>query len=198
MTKNERRKTKDEERKTKNEIEMSILRYIGGVELEEDCQHNRQMKRKGFVKLMLRNPEFRYQVYYRMRLHSRLWRILLKPLSPFNMLNLYINCRNIGGGLVFQHGFSTDIGCHSIGKNCIINQMVTVGYNNSSDCPTIGNDVHLCTGAKVIGNITIGDDVIVGANAVVVKDVPSHSIVAGIPAKIIKTRKDMNSEWVRV
>ncbi|MBQ0072615.1 MAG: serine acetyltransferase [Prevotella sp.] len=177
---------------------MSILRYLGGVELEEDCQRIKQIRRQSLVRLFLRFPEFRYQFYYRMRLHSVLWRILLKPLSPFNMLNLYINCRNIGGGLMFQHGFSTDIGCRSIGRNCIINQMVTVGYNNSSDCPIIGNDVHLCTGAKVIGNVTIGDDVIVGANAVVVKDVPSHSIVAGIPAKVIKTRKDMKSEWEKV
>lgn len=53
-------------------------------------------------------------------------------------------------------------------------------------------------GAKVIGDITVGDDVIIGANAVVVKDVPSHSIVVGVPAKVIKTRKSINDNWNRL
>lgn len=52
--------------------------------------------------------------------------------------------------------------------------------------------------AKVIGEVTIGDDVIIGANAVVVKDVPSHSIVAGVPARVIKTRNCISEEWVKV
>ncbi len=53
-------------------------------------------------------------------------------------------------------------------------------------------------GAKVIGGITVGDDVIIGANAVVVKDVPSHSIVVGVPAKVIKTRESINDNWNRL
>lgn len=58
--------------------------------------------------------------------------------------------------------------------------------------PTIGNNVTIFAGAKVFGKITIGDDVVIGANAVVTKDIPSHSMVAGVPAKIIKTRKEIN------
>lgn len=50
----------------------------------------------------------------------------------------------------------------------------------------------------VIGGVKIGDDVIIGANAVVVKDVPSHSIVVGIPAKVIKTRNSINEKWIKV
>lgn len=46
----------------------------------------------------------------------------------------------------------------------------------------------------MIGGVTIGDDVIIGANAVVVKDVPSHSIVAGVPARVIKTRNCISEE----
>ena len=56
----------------------------------------------------------------------------------------------------------------------------------------------MCCGAKVIGGIKIGNDVIIGANAVVVKDIPDHSIVAGIPAKIIKRRSSIDSSWERV
>lgn len=61
--------------------------------------------------------------------------------------------------------------------------------------PTIGNNVTIYAGAKVFGKITIGDDVVIGANAVVTKDIPSHSMVAGVPAKIIKTRTDINEMW---
>lgn len=48
--------------------------------------------------------------------------------------------------------------------------------------PTIGNDVIIYAGAKVFGKINISDDVIIGANAVVTKDIPPHSMVAGVPA----------------
>lgn len=61
----------------------------------------------------------------------------------------------------------------------------------------LGNNVRVYAGAKIIGNVVIGGDV-VGANAVVVKDVPSHSIVAGVPAKVIKRRKDENSLWEKI
>lgn len=63
--------------------------------------------------------------------------------------------------------------------------------------PIIGNNVTIYAGAKVFGKITIGDDVIIGANAVVTKDIPPHSMVAGVPAKIIKTRNDINEIWIR-
>ena len=50
----------------------------------------------------------------------------------------------------------------------------------------------------MIGDVTIGDDVIIGANAVVVKDVPPHSIVAGVPARVIKTLNSVDSEWKKL
>ena len=73
---------------------------------------------------------------------------------------------------------------------------VTIGMRNGK-IPSIGNNVTFGAGCKVLGGITIGDDVIIGANAVVLRNVPSHSIVAGVPASIIKTR-DINGNWVRV
>jgi serine O-acetyltransferase len=50
----------------------------------------------------------------------------------------------------------------------------------------ISFNVEVCCGAKVLGGITVGDNVLIGANAVVVKDVPSNSVVAGVPARVIK------------
>ncbi len=55
----------------------------------------------------------------------------------------------------------------------------------------IGKNVTICTGARIIGDLTIGDNVIIGAGSVVVKDIPSNVIVAGVPAKVIKLIKKL-------
>jgi serine O-acetyltransferase len=102
------------------------------------------------------------------------------------MESLRITCLNIGEGLYIQHGMCAVIGGRSIGKNCWINQQVTIGFSNETDRPTIGDNVHVTAGAKVIGNITVGDNVIVGANAVVNKNVPPNCTVVGVPAHIIR------------
>lgn len=62
--------------------------------------------------------------------------------------------------------------------------------------PTIGNRCFIGAGAKIIGNIIIGDDVVIGANAVVTKDIPSGSVVGGVPAKIISNNgSEMTKLW---
>jgi len=74
-----------------------------------------------------------------------------------------------------------------MGKNCMIGTQVTVGGKSGHfEVPVIGDNVYLATGAKILGPIKIGNNVTVGANAVVIKDVPDNCVVAGIPAKIIK------------
>lgn len=80
-----------------------------------------------------------------------------------------------------------------IGNNCEIMQGVTIGNNilkSRDDVAVIGDEVLLCTGAKIIGGVHIGNTVVVGANAVVTKDIPNHTVVAGIPAKEIRTCDD--------
>ena len=88
--------------------------------------------------------------------------------------------------MYIQHGFSTIISAKSIGEKCWINQQVTIEYSNLSDAPTIGNGVRITAGAKVFGDITIGDNSIIGANAVVFKDVPPNCTVVGVPAYIAR------------
>ena len=74
-----------------------------------------------------------------------------------------------------------------IGKNCMIGQNVTIGGKSGwYEVPVIGDNVEISAGARIIGPVRIGNNVIIGANAVVVKDVPDNCIVAGVPAKIIK------------
>ena len=74
-----------------------------------------------------------------------------------------------------------------IGDNCTINNNVTLGMKNK-DCPEmphLGNDIYISTGAKLLGNIFIGDHSIIGANSVVIKSFPEKSTIIGIPAKKI-------------
>lgn len=74
-----------------------------------------------------------------------------------------------------------------IGYRVIIGQNTTIGRSlDPEDYPIIGNNVYISAGARIIGKITVGDNVIIGANAVVNKDVPDNCIVAGVPAKIIR------------
>jgi serine O-acetyltransferase len=96
---------------------------------------------------------------------------------------------NIGPGFYIGHfGNIVVSGKAVIGANCNISQGVTIGVVQAGPkkgAPTIGNQVYIGPGAKVIGRITIGDHAAIGANAVVVDDVPAGCTVAGIPAKKI-------------
>lgn len=100
---------------------------------------------------------------------------------------LIIAANEIGKNLYIQHGFSCCITARIIGENCWINQQVTIGYTFAPYPPVIGNGVRISAGAKVLGDIYIGDNVIIAANAVVVQDVDQELVVGGVPAKKIGT-----------
>jgi len=97
----------------------------------------------------------------------------------------------IGGGFFLPHSVGVVIGHEVIaGDNLEVFQNVTIGSNrkekNGRFMPIIGNNVSIGSGAVVVGPITIGDNVIIGANSYVDKDVPSNVVVAGSPAKVIR------------
>lgn len=95
----------------------------------------------------------------------------------------------IGKDTKFAYG---GMGCviHSkavIGERVIIGQNTTIGRSlDPKDIPVIGNDVYISAGVRIIGNIHVGNNVIIGANAVVCTDIPDNSIAVGVPAKVIK------------
>ncbi len=77
-----------------------------------------------------------------------------------------------------------------IGRNCTISQQVTLGGNSRyPGVPTIGDNVSMSKGCIVFGGITIGNNVTIGANAVVDKPVPDNAVVAGVPAKILRIKE---------
>jgi serine O-acetyltransferase len=96
----------------------------------------------------------------------------------------------IGKDFFIDHGMGVVIGETSIiGDGVLLYQGVTLGgtgLEKGKRHPTIGSNVVIGAGAKVLGNITIGDNSYIGANAVVIKDVPQNSTVVGIPGKITK------------
>ncbi len=96
---------------------------------------------------------------------------------------------NIGSGFVIGHFGGIFVSERTvIGKNCTITQGVTVGKANrgkNKGHPTIGDNVYIGAGAKVIGRVKVGDNVAIGANCVVTRDVPDNAVVAGVPCEII-------------
>lgn len=100
----------------------------------------------------------------------------------------------IGRRFFIDHGMGVVIGeTTEIGDDVLLYQGVTLG-GTGKECgkrhPTLGNGVVVGTGAKVLGNIVIGDNARIGAGSVVIHPVPPDSTVVGIPGKIVRTRTD--------
>lgn len=75
-----------------------------------------------------------------------------------------------------------------IGRNCVISSSVTIGSRGAEEAvPVIGDDCFIGTGARVLGPVRVGPRSVVGANSVVIHDVPADSVVAGVPATVIRS-----------
>lgn len=133
-------------------------------------------------------PEFRAVYYHRLQhgnalgaLTGRLLRRVYQPLRGLSLLT-----DDIGPGLFVAHGQSTVLSAERIGANCYVHQGVTVGWDYKSEHkPIIGDGVFIGAGAAVLGAVTIGDFARIGANAVVLQDVPAWSTAVGAPARVL-------------
>lgn len=122
---------------------------------------------------------------------------------PFSLLykGLFICCEiicgvklsynvKVGRRVKIEHFGGMILGAREIGNDVTIRQNTTFGIktkNRLNDKPIIKNNVDIGTGVVILGSVVIGENSIIGANSVVTKDVPPNSIVAGVPARVIKS-----------
>lgn len=139
------------------------------------------------------NPVTLYRVYSKLH-RSALTRILSRPIEMLNFMIFHAvvpATAKIGRGTTFHHrGIGVVIHPRAIiGEDCVVMHGVTVGGRNNRKrgdrtCPTIGNAVVIGAGAKVLGPIEVGDGAQIGANAVVLTDVPAGGLAVGVPARV--------------
>ncbi len=142
-------------------------------------------------RLLYAFPEFRSVYYHRLLagnptgvLLARLARLVWKGVPGLDMSDTAI-----GPGLFISHGQNTILSAEKIGANLQVHQGVTVGWDyRGPSRPIIGDDVFIGAGAKVLGAVTVGNGARIGANAVVVCDVPDGATVVGVPGRIVESR----------
>lgn len=150
---------------------------------------------KSMLEILLLYPGLHALIVYRIAHRLWLWGIPIIPRWFSQLARFFTGVEihpgaTIGKNLFIDHGMGVVVGETAvIGDNVLLYQGVTLGGTGKETGkrhPTIGNHVVVGAGAKVLGNITVGDSSYIGANAVVIKDVPPNSTVVGIPGRITK------------
>jgi serine O-acetyltransferase len=159
--------------------------------IREDWRtHDRQLSRQGlWVMTLYRYGRWRYTIRWRwLRMPFSFLYKLLKPFCEI-LTGIELPCEvTLGRRFRIDHfGGIVISGDAVFGDDCVIRSGVTVGLRNTGHrgSPIVGNRVDIGSGAKILGPILIGDDVLIGANAVVLTNVPSNSIAIGVPARIL-------------
>lgn len=171
----------------KSLVKSDLYRYGGKVSLSI------------FLEKLVFNPGFKYSFFmracaylkrhklWRYTLHRLAWLILMHYTYKFGISIPYTT--RIGSGLYIGHFGGIVVNPNSvIGKNCNISHGVTLGQANRGarkGYPVIGNNVYIGPGAKIIGNVRVGNNVAIGANCVVTKDIPDNAVVVGVPGEVI-------------
>ena len=154
---------------------------------------------KSAVEILFCYPGFHAILLHRLghRMHSAGFTLTARILSQFIRALTGIEIHpgaTIGRRCFIDHGMGVVIGeTTEIGDDVLLYQGVTLGGTGKEKGkrhPTIGNNVVIGTGAKILGNITIGHHTKVGAGSVVIRSVPDHSTVVGIPGRVTRARID--------
>lgn len=149
----------------------------------------------GGVNLLCRllfNPSFQVTFWYRiarylMLKHSPMYypaALMHRHYGHKYGIGLPVNVE-VGEGLCFAHFNCIFIGAERIGRNLTMYQGCTIGAVHGKGAPSIGDNVLMYAGSKIVGKVRVGNNVVVGANAVVVSDVPDNAVVVGVPAKVV-------------
>ncbi|MGH9594688.1 MAG: serine O-acetyltransferase [Bryobacteraceae bacterium] len=167
---------------------------FGTIREQIDTVFRRDPAARSVAEIVLCYPGFHAVVLHRMahRIYRAHWYTLARMVSQFSRtltgIEIHPGAR-IGRRFFIDHGMGVVIGeTAEIGDDVLLYQGVTLGgtgKDTGKRHPTLGNGVVIGTGAKVLGNIRIGDHSKVGAGSVVVRPVPDHSTVVGIPGRVV-------------
>jgi serine O-acetyltransferase len=180
-----------------------MLKHLRQVVASDLYRHEGALGRRAFWRHYCWTPGFRYT--FQLRLYAWLRdRTRWGRFGPRQFVALLLHRSSVRYGISISRDTKIGTGFYIghfggivvntdvvIGDNCNISQGVTLGQVNrgpNAGCPVIGNNVFIGPGAKVIGRIHIGNHVAIGANAVVVADVPDNVAVGGIPARVISEK----------
>ncbi|MFZ4537051.1 serine O-acetyltransferase [Propionivibrio sp.] len=163
--------------------------------LREDWKtYDKDISRQGFwVMCVYRFGQWRYRLHPALlrKPFSFVYRVLRTLCQIATGIELHCETR-VGRRLLIEHfGGIIISGDTVIGDDVVIRQGVTIGlmHTGQRGAPVIGNRVDIGAGAKILGAISIGDDAVIGANAVVIRDVPAGALAVGVPARIKLKRR---------
>src|ERR1700679_3429721 len=159
-----------------------------------DTVFRRDPAARSVLEIVLCYPGFHAMLFHRMAhsIYNSGWFTLARVVSQFSRtvtgIEIHPGAR-VGRRCFIDHGMGVVIGETSeIGDDVLLYQGVTLGgtgKDSGKRHPTIGDGVVIGTGAKILGNIRIGDHAKVGAGSVVIRSVPDHSTVVGVPGRVV-------------
>jgi len=178
-------------------IFVAIPFVIAGLFREEiQATFERDPAATNFFEVLLLYPGLHALIFHRLAHRLYLWKVPFIPRYLSQMargvtgIEIHPGAK-IGKRCFIDHGMGVVIGeTAELGDDVTLYQGVTLGgtgKERGKRHPTLGHNVVVGTGAKVLGNITIGDHTQIGANAVVIRDVPPYSTVVGVPGRVVKT-----------
>jgi serine O-acetyltransferase len=165
--------------------------------LREDitCVFDRDPAARSVFEILTAYPGIHAVLFH--RVHHELWNMGLKWLARFlsafarwlTGIEIHPGAR-IGRRFFIDHGMGVVIGeTTEIGDDCTLYQGVTLGgtsWNKGKRHPTLGNNVVIGAGAKVLGPFKVGDNARIGSNSVVIKEVPANATVVGVPGRVVE------------